>query len=136
MKATATIVDFRHEGASIHAFFAISFLNIGSINAANLTTTKWSIYGVDGLPIMGLNEFAESLGRELPKVEDLKPGIIVTFKYGPDIGYIEEGTLKLILDYEYSNPETGEKYPGQFKGFVDYRITEKDTPKLYNFSPL
>lgn len=113
----------------------IKFLNIGGIEAKNITT-KWTILDNDNR-ITGLNEWlTEFLRRDPLVIKTLLSNQIVSIKYGPHIGASGEGTLKLTLDYQYTNAATGEIYSGQYKGFVDYKTIKNNQPKLYLFSPI
>lgn len=132
--ATVTFVDHTHERGPMKASFVIKFLNIGGVNAKNIATT-WTIDDNDE-HITDPNVWRESQGGKPLVIEDLQPGIIVTFSYAPDIGETGAGTLKLSIEYKYTDSKTGETYSGEFKGFVDYKIDKKGVPKPYKFSPL
>lgn len=118
----------------VTAGFDIKFLNIGEVDAENITT-KWTIYD-NGRYITGLNEWLTKIGRNPLVTERLKPNNMVSIKYGPHVTVAGKGTLELTLDYEYTDSKTGEKYSGQYKGFVDYGTEKNNKPKTYLVSPL
>lgn len=117
----------------VTASFDIKFLNIGGVNAKDITT-KWTILD-NGNNITGLNEWLEFLKQPPLVIKDLATGNIISIKYGPHIGASGLGTLKLVLDYQYTDVKTGERYSEQYNGYVDYTTMKNSKVKFYLLSP-
>ena len=135
--ASVTFINFidnsEHTGL-VKAGFNIPFVNIGGVNAKDLTT-KWTITD-NGNNITGLDNWL-TLYQKQPNmvIQDIFPNGAVSIQYSPDIGASGIGTLELTLDYEYTNATTGEKYTGQYKGIVDYRTEKNSQPVVRLLTP-
>ncbi len=115
----------------VKALFEIPFMNNGNLDAKNLKV-KWDILD-NGARITAPDEYF----KENPIIiADIPSGRGIILSYRPDIGVAGEGIIKLTLNYDYINPSTGEKIPKQYKGSVNYKIEEKDTPHIFFFSKL
>ncbi|GEM_PF-2799222 len=123
------------DNGCITATFDVKLLNIGGKVAKDLKTTKWTILD-NGFKITGLNEWLEVI-KQKPYVKDFLPsGTMYNLIYGPHIGSAGKGNLKLILDYDYTDLETGINYTEQYGGFVNYETTKNGSGVFYLLSPL
>lgn len=104
----------------VKAGINIPLLNIGGV-AAKDVSTKWKIYD-NGNSITSASEY---FGYDPYIIDQIPSNTARNLYYNPDIGATGTGTFEVVLEVEYTNANTGEKYTEQFKGTTDYR-TEKD----------
>lgn len=118
----------------VKAGFNIPFINIGGVNAKDITT-RWTIND-NGNPITGLDKWlTQYLNQPNLVIQDLPPNRASSIFYNPDIGASGTGTLELTLSYEYTNATTGEKYNDQYKGMVYYKTEKNNQPVILLLTP-
>jgi hypothetical protein len=110
-----------HYTGLIKAGINIPLLNVGGVTAKNVIT-KWKIYD-NGNYITSASDY---FGYDPYLIDQLLPNTARNLYYNPDIGANGTGTFEVVLEVEYTNANTGEKYIEQFKGATDYRA-EKDS---------
>ncbi len=119
----------------VTASFDIKLLNIGGKEARDVKT-KWSIIDNDS-KITGMDEWLTVYLHKDPFIaKSLVPGTMYSLIYGPHIGASGRGVLKLVLDYEYMDADTGTAYSEQYKGFVNYNTIKNNKGMFYLLSPL
>ena len=118
----------------VKAGFNIPFVNIGDIDAKNLTT-YWTIID-NGNTITGLDKWlTQFMNQPNYVIQDLPSKTATSIWYNPDIGASGAGTLDLTLDYEYISASTGEKYADQYKGMVYYKAEKNNQPVVLLLTP-
>ncbi|MFA5499741.1 MAG: hypothetical protein WC404_01535 [Candidatus Omnitrophota bacterium] len=118
----------------VTANFNINLVNIGGHEAINLTQ-NWKIVDNDN-PITGLNEWRKLIGKGPLIIKSLSPSSVANLIYGPHITCYGAGTLDLIIEYEYTDAVSNEKYTEQFKGRVEYKAEKNSKPKFYLITPI
>lgn len=104
----------------VKAGINIPLLNVGGVTAKNVVT-KWKILD-NGIPRTSASDY---FGYDPYLIDELLPNTAIKLYYNPDIGASGTGTFEIVLEIEYINANTGEKYTEQFKGITNYS-TQKD----------
>ncbi|MFH0763079.1 MAG: hypothetical protein V1925_04235 [Candidatus Omnitrophota bacterium] len=104
----------------VKAGINIPLLNIGGVSAKDVIT-KWKIYD-NKQPITSASEY---VGYDPYIINELLPNAARKLYYNPDIGAAGIGTFEVLLEIEYTNAITGERYTEYFRGITDY-LTQKD----------
>jgi len=124
--AIVNYTDIEGRRGLVKAGFQIPLINTGDTNAKDLTV-KWKIYD-EGNYITSPDEYFKTGPMGIADFPSNKGTMLL---YAPDIGCTGQGTIKLILDYSYTNPLTGEKVSKQFVGSAKYKANKDD--KVYPF---
>lgn len=117
-------VNFQDIPGLVKAGINVPLLNIGGVRAKNVVT-KWKIYDA-GRSITSASDY---LGYDPYIINELLPGTAINLYYNPDIGASGIGTFRLVLELEYINVNTGEKYAEQYDGVTDY-LTQRDNKPI------